>query len=145
MIQGVRIKDVQPILNPQGGILHMVRADEKELFTQFGEVYLSITNPGVVKGWHRHVDMTNIHSCIVGTLKLVLFDGRENSPTFGEIVEVVYGEGQHKVVRIPPGVTYGWKNIGDKPAILANCASHVHDPSKSVKIDLSSGEIPYGW
>ena len=43
--------------------------------------------------------------CIVGMIKLVLFDGRENSPTKGELMEICIGEHDYKLVQIPPGIT----------------------------------------
>ena len=30
-------------------------------------------------------------------------------------------------------------------AIVANCATHPHDPDEIIRIDPLSGEIPYDW
>lgn len=124
--------------------MHMVRSDDP-LFAGFGEIYFSITNPGVVKGWHRHEEQSNLFSCISGTLMLALYDGRETSPTFGDVQTIVFGDEAHKVVRIPAGVIYSWKNIGSTPALLANLASHPHDPAKSTRFPIDSPDIPHRW
>lgn len=145
MIHDVVIKDVTPLLNEQGGILHMVREDETSLFSRFGELYFSITNPGVVKGWHRHGRQHNIFSCVRGTLRLALFDGRSGSPSNGAVQVLEFGEGHHKIVRIPAGVTYGWKNIGVTPALLVNLASEKHDPADATRVPIDSPEVPYRW
>ena len=132
MIGGVQVKDVQDIANDQGSIQHMLRSDER-LFQQFGEIYFSTTNPGVLKGWHQHEEQTSVLSCVAGELALGLHDLREG-PTKGESMTIVFGDNNRKVVSIPPGVAYAWKNNGSEKAILANCATHPHDPKKSRKI-----------
>jgi dTDP-4-dehydrorhamnose 3,5-epimerase len=145
VIDGVRIKPLREIADANGGVQHMVRSDESELFVGFGEIYFSFTNPGVVKGWHVQVEQTNLLSCVCGRLRLVLHDARSGSPTAGETAEIRFSDGDRKVVRVPPGIVYGWKNEGDAPAILANCASHPHDPAGSRKIPIASAEVPYVW
>ena len=41
-------------------------------FVDFGEIYFSSVYPGVIKGWHRHRDMTLNYACVFGRIKLVL-------------------------------------------------------------------------
>ncbi len=52
-----------------------------ELFTKFGQVYVSATYPGVVKAWHYHKQQVDNFACVAGMVKLVLVDTREDSPT----------------------------------------------------------------
>lgn len=145
MIEGVRIKEILEVVDARGSLQHMVRADEAEFFTRFGEIYFSITNPGAVKAWHRQMVQTNLLSCVSGNLRLVLYDDREGSPTHGDLQLIDCGDGTRKLIRVPPGIIYGWQNRGDAPAILANCASHPHDPSQSERIDPASGLVPHVW
>jgi dTDP-4-dehydrorhamnose 3,5-epimerase len=145
VIDGVRIKDIHDLVDARGSLQHMVRADDTEFFTRFGEIYFSITNPGVVKGWHRQAVQTNLFSCVLGILRLALYDDREVSPTHGELQLIDCGDGARKLIRVPPGVIYGWQNRGRVPAILANCASHPHDPAQSEKFDPASGRVPHVW
>ena len=77
--------------------------------------------------------------------KLVLFDGRKKSKTFGNIQEVFLGEDNYILVKIPPLVANGYKAIGVKPTILANCATEPHDAAEIVRIDPFTKEIPYNW
>jgi dTDP-4-dehydrorhamnose 3,5-epimerase len=145
VIDGVRIKEIRDIVDARGALQVMVRADETEFFERFGEVYFSITNPGAVKAWHRQMVQTNLLSCILGNLQLALYDDRETSTTKGELQLMEFGDRERKLVRVPPGVIYGWHNRGEIPAILANCASGVHDPQRSEKIDSASGRVPHVW
>ena len=136
MIADVKIKSIREITNDQGAIQHMIRSDEAEYFRGFGEVYFSFTNPGVIKGWHTHTEQTSLLSCVVGQLQLALIAGQQK-------MDIRFGPGDRKVVLIPPGVTYGWKNVGAESAILANCATHPHDPATSVKQSLDQLEFPW--
>jgi dTDP-4-dehydrorhamnose 3,5-epimerase len=74
-----------------------------------------------------------------------LYDDRENSSTKGEIQEIYMGEDNYVLVRIPPKIINGWKCIGKKEAILANCATEPHDPEEITRIDPFSPDIPYNW
>ena len=58
----------------------------------FGEIYFSTVNPGVVKGWHLHHEMTLHYAVPVGMIKLVCYDDRETSPTRGNVVELHIGD-----------------------------------------------------
>jgi len=144
MIEGVLIHPLRQIADERGKIMHMLRCDDPH-FESFGEIYFSMVYPGVVKGWHLHKKMTLNYSVIAGMVKLVLYDDRENSPTFGEFQEIFLGETNYMLVRIPPLVWNGFKGIGTIPAILVNCATLPHDPQEIVRLDPYNNHIPYDW
>jgi dTDP-4-dehydrorhamnose 3,5-epimerase len=144
MIEGVRIVPRARIPDERGTVLHMLKATDPE-FLGFGEIYFSTVYPGIVKGWHRHAEMTLNYACIHGRIKLVLFDDREGSPTRGEVMERFLGPDDYSLVQIPPGVWNGMKGIGTEAAIVANCSTHPHDPSRSSRLDPFDNDIPYDW
>ena len=143
-IDDVIIKPLIKIPDERGVIMRMLRCDDPT-FQRFGEIYFSVAYPGVIKGWHLHTVMTLNYAVIVGMAKLVLFDRRENSRTYGQIQEIFFGEDNYILVQVPPGVVNGYKAIGVKPVVLANCASHVHDPQEMIRLDPFTPEIPYDW
>jgi dTDP-4-dehydrorhamnose 3,5-epimerase len=144
MIDGVLVHPLRQIPDERGKIIHMLRCDDPH-FERFGEIYFSVVYPGVVKGWHLHKRMTLNYACIVGMIKLVLYDDREGSPTRGELQELFIGESNYVLVRIPPGIWNGFKGIGTGPAIVANCATLPHDPEEIVRMDPFDSYIPYDW
>ena len=89
--------------------------------------------------------MTINNAVIVGRAKLVLYDGRDGSPTKGEVMELFIGEDNYCLVQIPPGITNGYKAYGDQMVIMANCATEPHDPSEISYIDPLDNDIPYDW
>ncbi len=144
MIEGVRVVPLRQIPDERGKVMHMLRATDPH-FQGFGEIYFSTVYPGVVKGWHLHTVMTLNYAVVSGTIKLVLYDDRPESPTRGEIMELFPGEAQHVLVMIPPGIWNGFKGVGSVPAIVANCATHPHDPDEIRRLDPFDNPIPYDW
>ena len=144
MIDGVRVTPLRQIVDERGAILHMLRNDA-EYFSGFGEIYFSLVNPGVVKGWHIHDRMTLNYAVPVGTIKMVLYDDRPGSPTHGELMELFVGERNYQLVTVPPKVWNGFKGIGVTPALVANCASIPHDPQEIHRLDPMKNHIPYDW
>jgi dTDP-4-dehydrorhamnose 3,5-epimerase len=144
MIAGVVIVPLARIPDERGVVMHMLRRTDPH-FVEFGEIYFSKIYPGVVKGWHKHAEMTLNYACIHGRIKLVLYDARDGSSTKGELMEIFLGPENHSLVQIPPGIWNGFKGQGQEMAIVANCASHPHDPSSSVRIDPFDNDIPYDW
>ncbi|HZZ83565.1 MAG TPA: dTDP-4-dehydrorhamnose 3,5-epimerase family protein [Anaeromyxobacteraceae bacterium] len=144
MIEGVWVKPLRQMCDERGKVMHMLRVDAPE-FEAFGEIYFSVVYPGAIKAWHLHKEMALNYAVPVGRVKLVLFDGREGSPTRGELMEVFTGPDDYKLVHVPPGVWNGFKGVGTEAALVANCASVPHRPDEIVRMDPFSSEIPYDW
>jgi dTDP-4-dehydrorhamnose 3,5-epimerase len=144
MIEGVAVRSLRQIPDERGKVLHMLRADAPH-FDRFGEIYFSLVYPGAIKAWHLHKQMTLNYAVVQGTVKMVLFDAREGSATHGELMELFPGEANYCLVTVPPGVWNGFKGVGTEAAIVANCATHPHDPDEIVRMDPLNSQIPYTW
>lgn len=144
MIEGVQVVALGQICDERGKIMHMLRADEPH-FGKFGEIYFSTVYPGAIKGWHVHKSMTLNYAVLSGRIKLVLYDDRPKSKTKGEVMEIFMGESNYCLVKIPPLVWNGFKGIGTKEAIVANCASEPHSAGEIMRKDPHTKDIPYDW
>lgn len=144
MIENVQIVPLKRIPDERGTILHMLKSTDPH-FLQFGEIYFTTIYQGVIKGWHRHREMTLNYACIEGRIKLVLFDDRPQSPTKGELMEVFLGSDHYALVIIPPQIWTGFKGMTAPYSIVANCCTHPHDPSRSERMDPFDKSIPYDW
>jgi dTDP-4-dehydrorhamnose 3,5-epimerase len=142
-IPGVEVVPLRRIPDERGTILHMLRSTDPH-FTRFGEIYFSTVYRGVVKGWHRHREMTLNYACIFGRIKLVLYDER-HSASNGTLQEVFLGPDNHALVVIPPDIWTGFKGMSDPFAMVANCSTHAHDPSLTTRLDPFDNHIPYDW
>ncbi len=144
MIHDVMIQPLRRIPDERGTIMHMLKNSDP-WFDTFGEIYFSTIYPGVVKGWHIHHRMTLNYCVIVGSIKLVLYDDRSESPTRGEVNEIYIGTENYNLVKIPPLIWNGFKGVGSNTAILANCSSEPHDPTEIDRLDPFDNQIPYSW
>jgi dTDP-4-dehydrorhamnose 3,5-epimerase len=143
-IDGVEVIPLRRIPDERGTIYHMLRVDDPH-FRQFGEIYFTSVYPGVVKGWHRHRDMTLNYACIFGRVKLVLYDDRAGSTTGGALLERFLGPDDYSLVVIPPGIWTGFKGMSEPFALVANCCTHPHDPALTTRLDPFDNDIPYDW
>ena len=143
-IDGVLTVPLRRIPDERGTIFHMLRADDPH-FVDFGEIYFTSVYEGVVKGWHKHRDMTLNYACVHGRVKVALYDDREGSPTHGTVQEVFLGPDEHSLVVIPPEIWTGVKGMTSPFAIVANCATHTHDPERTTRLDPFDNDIPYDW
>ena len=146
MIDGVCTKKLKVISDERGWLMEMLRCED-EVFTKFGQVYLSVVYPGVVKGWHYHKIQTDNFTVVKGMAKVVLYDGREDSATYGETNEFFMGERNPILLVIPPYVLHGVKGIGTEPVYLINCPteSYNYDNPDEYRVAPDSGEVPYDW
>lgn len=144
MIDGVKVIALKKICDERGMIMHMLKCTDPH-FEQFGEIYFSTAYPGVVKGWHEHVKQVQFYAVVEGMIKLVLYDNRPTSSSYKELMELFIGEDNYQLVRIPTGVINGYKTIGTKTAIVANCATLPHQPDETIRHDPHGDKVPYKW
>lgn len=145
LIDGVLVTELRQICDARGAVLHMLRCDAPE-FTRFGECYFSEVQPGAVKAWKRHRAQTQNLAVPAGQIRLVMYDDRTASSTYGQLQIVELGRPHAYLrVRIPPGVWYGFACVGATPALLANCADLPHDPAESDVCPINNAIIPYQW
>ena len=144
MIEGVKVVPLQRIPDERGTVMHMLKCNDPH-FRQFGEIYFSTVYAGIIKSWHLHKEMSLNYACVYGRIKLVLFDDREGSSTRSNIMEIFLGPDNYCLVQIPPNVWNGFKGMGSDLAIVANCATHPHDPTRTIRLDPFTDRIPYDW
>jgi dTDP-4-dehydrorhamnose 3,5-epimerase len=122
------------------GKIQLMMSEDDLFFNRFGQIYFSWIYPGVVKGWHKHHKKTLNYVCIVGMVKLVVYNEETE-----EIREAYIGEDNYLLVTIEPGLWNGFMNIGTKTAIVANCATMPYSEEDIVRLDPHNNNIPYKW
>jgi dTDP-4-dehydrorhamnose 3,5-epimerase len=143
-IHGVEIIPLKKIEDERGAVMHMLRSDQAN-FKGFGEIYFSLTNPGIVKGWKLHKKITQSMCVPEGTIKIVIYDSRKESPSFGCIQTIVLGQENYSLLQLPPNIWYAFKAISVTHAIIANCINEPHLPAESETIPLITESIPFDW
>ena len=144
MIDGVKIIDLKKITDERGMIFHMLKNTD-EHFQKFGEIYFSTVKPKFIKAWHLHKEATLNYVCIKGKVKLVLFDERKESETFGKYQKLILSPEDYFMVTIPPLVWNGFKGIDQEESIIANCMSIPHDEKEMVRKEPLDTKFNYNW
>ena len=144
MIEGVKIIPKKQIIDERGKIMHMMRNDDPN-FTKFGEIYFSYSHPNTVKAWHLHKRMTVNYVCVIGKIKLVLFDDRPESSTKGELQEIFLTTENYSLVTVPPRVWNGFKSVENKFSIIANCSDIPHEAEEMSRKPFDDPYFNYNW
>ena len=145
-IHDVKTKALRLIPDERGWLMEIMRADDTDLATKFGQVYLSATYPGVVKAWHYHERQVDNFSCVAGMVKLVLVDTRPDSPTNGVVNEFFLGVQNQTLVQVPNLVYHGWKCISTETALVINVPNEPYHYTEPDEFRLAPHDsLPYDW
>ncbi len=136
-IDGITWRPLRKYHDDRGWLCEMFRHDE--LLADYHPVmaYVSMTEPGVTRGPHEHVDQADCF-CFLGpsTFKIYLWDSRASSPTFGASQAELAGIDRPMLLIVPAGVVHAYKNVGAEPGIVFNCPNRLYKgPGKSQPVD----------
>ena len=146
MIQGVEIKQLARHADERGFLMELLRSDDS-IFTKFGQCYVSMNYPGVIRAWHWHKKQDDFFVVVKGMIKVGLYDLREGSPTQGEAAEFYLGDNNSIMLKIPVGVVHGYKTVGTEPSLLINFPSQLYNPQEpdEYRLPWNTDQIPFDW
>lgn len=148
-IDGAMLQDLRMIETEGGPVLHMLKSRSPlvpDFSKGFGEIYFSEVLPGKVKAWKRHQRQCQLFTVPHGLLELVLFDARPLSRSHGQLRRILLGRPKHyALLRIPPKIWYGFRALGNDPALICNCTDIPHDPNESERLPWDAPMIPWQW
>ena len=119
-VEGVQLVDLARHVDDGGALTELGRLRAGALASLHGftvqQVTYSELGPGVIKAFHVHVRQTDVWFVPPSDrLLCVLIDVRKGSKTEGVRSRLVLGDGQSRLLRIPPGVAHGARNLGAEP------------------------------
>jgi dTDP-4-dehydrorhamnose 3,5-epimerase len=126
-IHDVKIKSLTKFLDERGWLCELFREDEVEGHYLPVMAYVSMTQPGIARGPHEHVDQTDLF-CFMGpsNFKVYLWDTRKDSPSFGTKQVIFAGLDSPRLVIVPPGVVHAYRNIGTESGIVFNAPNRLY-------------------
>lgn len=123
-IEGVIVRELSRHADARGWLTELFRLDDLEADLHPAMGYLSVTNPGIARGPHEHVDQTDLFVFLDGEYELTLWDNRPGKPD-GKTVER-YGRARPCAVVVPPGVVHAYRNVGESPAFVLNFPNRLY-------------------
>lgn len=150
-IIGVQFKALQTFPDARGFFREIIRVNDAFFAgSKFAQWSHSKMAKHVVKAWHYHHVQTDWWYVPLGQIEAVLYDGREESPTYRaklvfKLGESNYGQGTLEMcVRIPPGVLHGCKVLSPE-AHLFYITSETYNPKDEGRLPFDSKFIPHDW
>jgi dTDP-4-dehydrorhamnose 3,5-epimerase len=144
-IDGVNIRRQPTHADERGTICEVY--DVRWEFTEDDLVYVYHVTvaPGQVKGWVLHLEQNDRMFVYAGVLRVVLYDGRLESPTYDRLNVFHFGTHDRALLSIPAGVYHAVKNVGDREAAFINLPSrpYRHDDPDKQRLPLDNDVIPY--
>jgi dTDP-4-dehydrorhamnose 3,5-epimerase len=113
--------------------------------------YTFTIRPGMAKGWGLHEHHDDRYAFIAGEMELVLYDAREDSPTYELEARIVLSEHHRRLVTIPRQVWHAERNLGSVDVRVVNfpTAPYDHERPDKCKLPLDTDELPVrlgpGW
>jgi dTDP-4-dehydrorhamnose 3,5-epimerase len=126
-IDGVVIREVRRHRDGRGWLSEVYRHDELDEEFYPAMAYISMTEPGVTRGPHEHVDQADLFY-FVGSSKfrIDLWDNRRASSTHGVHLSFEAGEEDPLFVLVPKGVVHQYRNIGSGAGLVVNCPNRLY-------------------
>ena len=135
-IDGVQFRPVRPVPHEDGHVTEVARASWPEIGHPVVQVHTTTTLPGRVRAWGLHQRSTDRLFVVSGLVKIAVFDGRHDSPSFGRLNTFTVSEKNPGLLVVPPNLYHGWKNIGTLEAIIINMPSSMYDYEAPDALDL---------
>lgn len=146
-IQGVGLARLSPHADDRGFLVEIYNPSWEFWREPIVYSYGVLIRPGRIKGWGMHKRQTDRYFVAKGSLRVVLYDGRTDSPSYKHFAHFYFTDASPGLLRIPPGVWHGDQNWGDTDVLIVNFPTEPYDRANPDKyrIDPHSGEIPFDW
>ncbi len=148
-IEGVALVDLRRHHDDGGAMTELARLTEgrPEAAALAGftvrQINYSEVEPGAVKAFHLHHRQTDVWFVPPGDRMLVvLVDVRRGSRSEGVRMRLVLGGGASRLLRIPPGVAHGARNLGGAPGRIIYFTD-VHFSPEPAACD--EGRLPWDY
>jgi dTDP-4-dehydrorhamnose 3,5-epimerase len=145
-IEGVIVKDLVRHCDERGYLLEVLR-DDDGLLERFGQTTYTLAYPGIIKAFHWHFKQYDLWYGAQGEAMVVLYDLREDSPTYRNTQVIYVGESAPRLIVIPPRVAHGYRVLGSKPFGLfyhTTRSYHQNDPDEE-RIAYNDPSIGFDW
>ena len=136
-IDGLIWKPLTRFHDSRGWLCELFRHDELPPAFHPAMAYVSVTEVGVTRGPHEHVDQAD-YFCFLGpsSFKVYLWDTRPHSRTRGVRQVEIVGEDRPMGLVVPPGVVHAYRNVGTVPGVVFNAPNRLYrGPGRKEPVD----------
>lgn len=143
-IDGVIVTPLTTHADDRGYFREMARLSDSPL-SEASQISATMSYPGVIKAFHYHNNQDDLWYCASGMIQAVMYDRREDSPTYQQTQVVPMGENNPVSLFIPKGVVHGYKVLGPTSALVIYATNQTYDPDDELRIPHDDSEIGFDW
>jgi dTDP-4-dehydrorhamnose 3,5-epimerase len=153
LIEGVVIQSATTHVDDRGTLCEILSPHRPPHPAPLVYVYQFTIRPGKIKGWHIH----HLHDDRIfisqGQARVVLYDVRPESPTFGMVNEIYRSDLDRNIMVIPAYVFHAHQNVGSTDALFISMPTrpYQHSDPDVYRLPIDTDQIPYkfdtrlGW
>jgi len=146
-IEGVEIIELKRFSDDGGSMTELARLTDghPQAFGGFSvrQINYSEVEPGAIKAYHLHQRQTDVwYVPPSDRMLLVLIDVRQGATTEGTRMRFTLGGGASRLVRIPPGVAHGVKNLAPATGRIIYFTDVHFSPEPST---CDEGRLPWDY
>ena len=144
-IEGLEVVQLRRFNDDGGSMTELGRLQDGQLAGVEGfvcrQVNYSVMEAQAIKAFHLHRRQTDVwYVPPSDKILLVVADVRAGSSSEGVVQRIVLGDGNSRLVRIPPGVAHGAKNLRHaNPSVIV----YFVDVQFSADADCDEGRVPW--
>lgn len=132
-IEGVQIIPIKRFNDESGSLTELVRLNQGKAENipdfQLKQINFSVLDGKMIKAFHVHKKQTDIWFVPPNNkVLLLLADLRKDSPTAENHMRIILGDGNSRLVTIPPGIAHGCKNLAQESAEIIYLVNNKFDP-----------------
>jgi dTDP-4-dehydrorhamnose 3,5-epimerase len=124
-LPGVKLADLERSVDERGLFHELIRGDWSQLLEgdQILQANLSVTFPGIIRAWHRHLRGQNDYFFVArGYAKICAYDDSTR-----HLVEAVLSGEKPQILRVPGHYWHGFKALGTEPVYLVYFVNKLYD------------------
>lgn len=140
MIHGVSTRALVVHTDERGSLCELLTTRD-EAIEPIVHVYQVTAAPGAVRAWVYHRGQADRLAFTQGRFRIALYDIRPNSSTCHMLNVFELGRERPTLLRIPPYVIHGVKNIGPEASTFMNLPTKAYQPGAPDKCRIDAGDI----
>ena len=146
MIDGVTVTPLTLRADNRGALVELLTTRDG-VIEPIVHVYLVEAKAKSVRAWVYHRHQHDRLAYTQGCFQVALFDIRPESPTFNKLSTYIFGKERPALLRIPPYVAHGVKNMGDEDSTFVNMPTNIYDPQSPDKSRIAANDprIPFSF
>ena len=146
-IDGVELTELRRFADDGGSMTELARVTDGRPAGLAGfsvrQINYSELEPGAIKAYHLHTRQTDVwYVPPSDRMLVVLVDARRGSPTAGARMRLVLGAGSSRLLRIPPGVAHGVRNLAGTAGRIIYFTDEQFSPDPAT---CDEGRLPWDW